>query len=173
MDIDRRILAFLIDFTVSIFLGMFVIAGVYNLLEGSLQIVQSLGANSVSLDTLLNDNTMGGGIFPLVILPFWTIGWPSLFLGSCSHIFGKSIGKWIVGLKIVDFQGNKPRFGTAISRELLKISILFFPFLWLLPLIQLLNQGSTFYDQLFGTVVKGKPKLTYVQKKYQAYLKNQ
>jgi len=172
MDIDRRIMAFMIDFPVSIFLGMFVFVGGYYLLEGSLQIVQSLGVNSVLLDSLLFDNTLGGGMFSWVMLSFWSIGWPSLFLGSCSHIFGKSIGKWIVGLKIVDFQGNKPRFGTAISRELLKISILYIPFLWLLPLIQLLNQGSTFYDQLFGTVVKGKPKLTAVQKKYQAYLEN-
>ncbi len=168
----RRILAFLFDFGINNFLGMFVIAGLFYLIEGSFQLIQSLGANLVSFETLLIDNVLSGEIIPLVLLSFWAIGWPSLFLGSCSHFFGRSIGKLIFGLKIVDFQGNKPTFRSAFSRELVKIIILFIPFLWLLPLIQLLTQGSTFYDQLFGTAVKGKSKLTEVQKKYQSYYGN-
>jgi len=172
MYIGKRILAYMFDYAVSIFLGMFVIAGMFYLLEGFLLVVENLGINSASIDTLLVEDLMSGELIPILLLSMWVIGWPSLFLGSCAHLFGASIGKLVFGLRIVDSQGNKPSFRLAFGRELLKILILFVPFLWLLPLIQLLIQGNTFYDQLFRIAVRGKPKLTAVQKKYQTYYGN-
>ena len=154
----KRILAFIFDFYFSIILGGFVIAGAILLLDSSFQIMQSLGVDSITIDTLFASNGVGMAPFPLLLLTFWAVGWPSLFLGACSHFFGRSLGKWILGLRIIDFRGEKPFFKTAFGRELVKIFSLFIPFFWVYPLIQVILQGRTFYDQLFGTSVIGKPK---------------
>jgi uncharacterized RDD family membrane protein YckC len=168
----KRILAFIFDFYFSIFLGAFIIGGVIILLDESFQIVQSLGVDSITIDTLFGSNNVGVNPFPLLLLTFWAVGWPSLFLGACSHFFGRSPGKGILRLRIIDFQGEKPSFSTAFGRELVKLVSLFIPFFWVLPLIQVILQGSTFYDQLFRTSVIGKPKRTAVQKKYEKYYGN-
>lgn len=169
MHPGKRILAFLIDFQVNMFLGMFVVAGVFYLMQFIFHVPALLGFAVLSFEDLITINSLSSSLFAVGILVLWGILWPSVFMAGCNCFFGRTIGKRICGLRVVDFQGNNPDFRSALGRELLKMALLFMPFMWLLPLIQFLMDGKPFYDQIFHTAVKGKPKLSPTQKKYIQY----
>lgn len=171
MNVGKRILAFIIDFYLCNFFGLFLVAGSFYIMEKTLELPQLLGISPGSFEALLFSESASSFIFGYLVLSLWFIFWPSLFLGLCSHLFGKSFGKRLFGLSVINCQGTKPAFGPAFGREFIKICTLFIPFMWLLPLIQALLQGATFYDFLFGTSVLGVQKLTAVQKKYRRQMR--
>ena len=169
MIVGKRVLAFGFDLGLCVFLGMFLLGGLFTALEIAGRLFHNLGMGSISIETHVVDPLMKGQMFPLLILSLCMVGCPSLFLGICSHFFGKSLGKWILGIKVVNQMGGNPSFSVAVCRELMKYFLLFIPFMWIFLLFQVLLQDNTIYDQLLGTSVVGKPKLTAIQKKFMKY----
>lgn len=86
--------------------------------------------------------------FPLPLLYYW------LFTG----LKGQTLGKMLVGIKVVNAQGNIPGLGGAALREvlgkLISAIVLFIGFFW----IAFDNNKQGWHDKIAGTyVVKSEP----------------
>lgn len=164
MYLGRRIFAFFIDSFIGIFSGMFVVGFGTDLISTIFDKASVITGNGVSFFDLFQFEPFGFGI-----LFFWVLIWPSLLLGFLHYKFKKSLGKLIFKLEVIGSRGSNLSFGHFLGRELLKLLSIGLTPLWILPLIQAAMNRRTFYDQIFGTQVAGKVKLTETQKKFQKY----
>ncbi len=64
---------------------------------------------------------------------------------------GQTIGKWVMGVRIVRTNGERMRFGTCVRRQIgyLVSAILFLGYLWIL----VDNRRQGFHDKIAGTFV--------------------
>ncbi len=53
-------------------------------------------------------------------LTLWLLAVALYFAGS-EAVFGRTLGKWAVGLRVVDAEGNAPGWGRSIIRNLLRV----------------------------------------------------
>ncbi len=51
----------------------------------------------------------------------WLLGLYELHVTLAELIFSRSIGKWILGLVVVDMTGQRPRFVALLTRNLFRI----------------------------------------------------
>jgi len=101
-----RLLAWLIDFLVLLFLS-FIIALISGFFIAFLLIYVSIVSADSSIVRFLSD-FIGGFIGFSVTLLYFTLFWSSKFQGTP--------GKIVLGLKIVDVNGNKISYSTALIR---------------------------------------------------------
>jgi uncharacterized RDD family membrane protein YckC len=117
------------------------------------------------------------GGFALLIVPLWFtlfIAWPFLYFGLTTGLWGKTPGKFICRLEVV-YAGHRPGILRALGRETLKLLAIGTGIGALLCAFQIAYQGTTWYDQICGTVVQVRPyvRLTGTQKKFRQYMKEQ
>lgn len=97
--------------------------------------------------------------------------WPVLCLAVPTAIWGRTLGKLIFRLRVVDAHDRSPGLWRALGRETLKLLAACTMIGAVLTLVQCLRQGDTWYDRLCGTVVKFVPRLSATQKNWRRYMK--
>jgi uncharacterized RDD family membrane protein YckC len=110
--ISQRFVAVLLD-TIIVFVPMFVVVG---LLTGGGYSEHSPGYSSVGID-------VGGGAFMLLL---------ALGIGyyvACEALTGMTVGKGMVGIRVVGDTGERVTFGAAVLRNLLRLIDAFFFYL--------------------------------------------
>ena len=117
------------------------------------------------------------GSFALLFVPFWfalLIAWPFLYFGLTTGLWGKTPGKFICRMEVV-YAGKRPGILRALGRETLKLLAIGTGICALLCAFQIAYQGTTWYDQICGTVVQIRPyvRLTGTQKKFRQHMKEQ
>ena len=117
------------------------------------------------------------GSLALLFVPFWfalLIAWPFLYFGLTTGLWGKTPGKFICRLEVV-YAGKRPGIWRALGRETLKLLAIGTGIGALLCAFQIAYQGTTWYDQICGTVVQLRPyvRLTKTQKQFRQYMKEQ
>jgi len=137
-----RLLAWLIDFLVLLFLS-FIIALISGFFIAFLLIYVSIVSADSSIVRFLSD-FIGGFIGFSVTLLYFTLFWSSKFQGTP--------GKIVLGLKIVDVNGNKISYFTALIRYISTIiSSLFLGIGYLLIIFD--GKKQALHDKLASTYV--------------------
>jgi uncharacterized RDD family membrane protein YckC len=146
MEIGIRIFALILD------LG-FGLGTYFLVLNGTAWILNKLGYVGVVLS-------------PLIIVIFFI--WPILYLSIPTGIWGKTLGKLICRLSVTDYRGNPPGFWRALGREVLKCLAIASGIGATIVLVQIIYQGTTWYDNICGTQVNFNPyvRLTKTQKNW-------
>lgn len=114
------------------------------------------------------------GEFSVFLLPFGIVLfflWPVLCVAVPTGIWGRSLGKLICRLKVTDVRDQTPGLWRALGREVLKFVALATGIGTLLTAFQILQQGTTWYDNLCETKVEFTPyqRLTEVQKNWRRH----
>lgn len=153
MEIGLRLLAFIIDATICFFSFIPIVAG-----------------------TGWVFNYAGG--FGLILLPLWfvlIIAWPFIYFGVPTGLWGRTLGRWICRLRVTTGNDEIPGLWRGLGRESLKLLALGSSIGGILALLQLIYQGTTWYDQLCKTAVIFKPyvRLTKTQKHFRKVYGNQ
>ena len=124
-----------------------------SVLFGSMIGLGSLGSMGSSDLNLLQGLGSSGCCFMLALLPLATLG-----VGLYNKVYlisqrGYSIGQGVMKIKIVDGQGNKLTFGTALIRLLAQAGLSFIPFGGALDLLWPLwdAQRQTLHDKAVGS----------------------
>lgn len=117
------------------------------------------------------------GIFGMVLIPFWFFAFlicPFLYLAIPTAIWGKTFGKLLCRLKVVDFRGEAPGIWRGLGREVLKCLAVCSGIGAMLTLFQIIYQGGTWYDHMCDTQVEFDPyvRLTKTQKNWRKLYKN-
>ena len=123
-------------------------------------------------------SNIGSGIQGFFLLPLWfalIVIWPFLYFGATTGLWGKTPGKFICRLYVVDTLNRRPGLWRGLGRETLKILAVTSSIGAIIAFIQLLCQGTTWYDNICGTDVHFKPyiRLTKTQRNYRKYTSNQ
>ncbi len=152
MEVGLRALAFIIDLAICFFSIPLVLSGTGWIVEKS-------------------------GSLALLFVPFWfalLIAWPFLYFVLTTGRWGKTPGKFICRLEVV-YAGNRLGILRALGRETLKLLAIGTGIGALLCAFQIAYQGTTWYDQICGTVVQFRPyvRLTGTQKKFRQHMKEQ
>ncbi|MFP4379061.1 MAG: RDD family protein [Candidatus Sumerlaeia bacterium] len=98
--------------------------------------------------------------------------WPLIFLAIPTAIWGRTPGKLICRLKVVDHRDQAPGFARAFARETLKLLSLAFAFVPILTLFQYIQTGHVWYDDLCQTGIQCNAGLTDTQKKWRKHFQN-
>lgn len=111
-------------------------------------------------------------VSPLMFVLFFTF--PILYLAIPTGLWGKTLGKFIRRLSVSDYMGKPPGFWRALGRETLKCLAIGSGLGMMIVLIQIIYQGTTWYDHLCGTQVNFNPyvRLTQTQKNWRKIVKN-
>lgn len=101
--------------------------------------------------------------------------WPFAYFGIPTGLWGRTPGRWICRLTVVDSLGERPGLWRGVGREALKLLAWSTGIGGLITGILLLNTGVAWYDQLCGTQVEFRPyvKLTPTQKNWRKFMKKQ
>jgi len=101
--------------------------------------------------------------------------WPLIYFCIPTGIWGRTLGKLICRLKVVDIYDRDPRFWRRIGREALKCVMIASGIGSTITFILLICQGSAWYDNLCGTKVEFSSfvRLTKTQRNYRKYMKEQ
>jgi len=146
MEIGLRFLAFIIDVTVCFTLTplLFTAVGKLGEFEGVLGLL----------------------MLPVVFAMF--VVWPFLYFGVPTGLWGRTPGKWICRVKVLDDFGNPPGLWRGLGREALKLLAVACQIGAIFCVYQLLTHGITWYDQLCKTRVEFTPwvRLTATQKNF-------
>ena len=123
-------------------------------------------------------SNIGSGFHTLFLLPLWfalIVVSPFLYFGVTTGLWGKTPGKFICRLYVVDADNNRPGLWRGLGRETLKILAMACSIGALIAFFQIFYQGVTWYDSICGTQVHFKPyvRSTKTQKKYRKYMKDQ
>lgn len=116
------------------------------------------------------------GIFGIVLIPFWFVAfliWPVLYLAIPTGIWGKTFGKLVCRLKVIDYRGGPPGIWRGLGREVLKCLAVCSGIGVMLTLFQIIYQGGTWYDHMCDTQVEFNPyvRLTKVQRNWRKHYK--
>ena len=111
------------------------------------------------------------GSVGLLAIPFFfvlLIGWPFAYFGVTTGLWGRTLGKWICRVKVVDAYGNPPGLWRGLGRETLKLLAVGCQIGAIFCVYQLLTHGITWYDQLCSTQVEFTPwvRLSATQKNF-------
>ena len=114
----------------------------------------------------------GAALVPVVLAAF--LLWPVLFMGIPTGLWGRTPGKWILGLRVVHAYGHPPSVRRALAREMLKMLAIGCAFGAAFCLIQILHTGTVWYDHLCGTAVEHSPwhRLTRTQKDFRKAMRD-
>ena len=109
---------------------------------------------------------------PLIIAAF--LLWPVLFMGVPTGLWGRTPGKWVLGLRVVHIRSHPPSVRRALAREMLKTLALASVLGAVFCLIQILCTGTVWYDQLCGTTVEHSPwhRLTKTQRDFRKAMRD-
>ncbi len=158
MVIGLRILALIIDCTICFFsipLFLFATTWLFNLFSN-----------------------IGSGIIGLLLVPIFFasfVVWPFLYFGATTGLWGKTPGKFICRLHVVNIYDRRPGFWRGLGRETLKLLAISCSIGAFIALFQIIYQGTTWYDNLCGTQVYFKPyvRSTKTQRNFRKYMKEQ
>ncbi len=96
----------------------------------------------------------------------------AVFLGVPTALWQTTPGKWLFGLEVIGPRARRLTVRHAILRELAKLFTLFFVmFGWLIMLFYLVRLHTTLHDQLVGSQVVRRRKLTATQKRFREAVK--
>jgi len=134
-----------------------------------------ISATGYAVEFLSN---IGSGIQALFLLPLWfalIIVSPFLYFGITTGLWGRTPGKFICRLYVVDANNSRPGLWRGLGRETLKILAIACSIGAIIAFFQMLYHDVTWYDSVCGTQVHFKPyvRLTKTQKKYRKYMKEQ
>lgn len=110
--------------------------------------------------------TLGFFLIPLLFALLFT--WPFLYLGIPTGFWGRTPGKWLCHLKVVDDRDRPPGLWVGLARETLKVLAVGSMIGAAFSIYQLLTHGITWYDKMCGTRVEFAPpiRLTPTQKNF-------
>ena len=108
---------------------------------------------------------------PLYLTVVVTLLWPLLYAVVPTVIWGRTLGKLLMGLKVTDVNRERAGFGRVVARETIKVVCVYFTIALIFMAIQALQGGPIFHDQLCGTQVGHKPrvKLSETQKQWREF----
>lgn len=108
------------------------------------------------------------GILAIPFMFVLLIAWPFFYFGVPTGIWGRTPGKWICRVKVVDAYGNPPGLWRGLGRETLKLLAVGCQIGAIFCAYQLVYHGFTWYDQLCGTRVEFTPwvRLNATQKNF-------
>ena len=114
----------------------------------------------------------GAALIPMIFAAF--LLWPAAFFGVSTGLWGRTPGKWILGLRVVHAYGYPPSVRRALAREVLKVLAIGTVFGAAFCLIQILHTGTVWYDRLCGTAVEHSPwdRLTKTQREFRKVIRN-
>lgn len=96
----------------------------------------------------------------------------AVLLGVPTALWQTTPGKWLFGLEVIGPRARRLTVRSAILRELAKLFTLFVVmFGWLIMLFYLVRQHTTLHDQLVGSQVVRRRKLTATQKRFREAVK--
>ena len=149
MEIGLRILAFMIDGALCL---------------GTLPLVMR------PFDWIMSHaGSFGLAVLPVSLVMF--VVWPVLYFAVPTAIWGKTPGKLVCRLSVMDYRGRRPDIWRALGREVLKLLAVSSGLGAMLTLLQILYTGETWYDQVCGTGVTFRPyvRLTPTQKRWRKF----
>lgn len=152
MEIGIRIFALLLDIA-------FGLGSSFLVLNGTAWVLNNMGYAGFILSP-----------FIYVVL----VAWPVLYLCVPTGLWGKTLGKLICRLSVINYRGDPPGFWRALGREVLKCLAIGSGIGMMIVLFQIIYQGTTWYDQICGTQVIFSPyvRLTQTQKNWRKIVKN-
>ena len=117
------------------------------------------------------------GPFAWLLIPLWFalfIAWPFIYFGVSTGLWGRTPGKWICRLKVVSQRDEPPGLWRGLGRETLKLLAVGSGIGAMLCIFQILDQGTTWYDQLCSTHVTFTPRvrLTKTQRHFRKHYKH-
>jgi uncharacterized RDD family membrane protein YckC len=123
-------------------------------------------------------SNIGSGVQTFLLIPLWfalIVVSPFLYFGVTTGLWGKTPGKFICRLYVVDTDDKRPGLWRGLARETLKILAITFSIGAIIAFFQLYSQGITWYDSICHTQVHFKPyvRSTRTQRKFRKYFKDQ
>lgn len=111
-----------------------------------------------------------GFVYILLWFTFFTL-WPFVYFGVPTALWGRTLGKFLLRLKVDCSKGG---FWRGFWRETLKLLSIFSVFGVFFCAFQIFHQGTTWYDTLCGTRVefKRRVRLTKIQQRFRQYMKD-
>ena len=162
MENGLRILAFVIDILIVTAIG---IAVTLLILFSRALFPEDAGAVSDAL-------TLGWFAMWMVyimVMPFFFYLSPVLYFAGLTAWRGRTLGKMLCRIRVVDLDHRKPTFLRAVGRESLKMIAVFTQVGAWIALVQLLIGQRTWYDSLAETSVESYMGLTETQKNFRKY----
>ncbi len=96
----------------------------------------------------------------------------AVLLGVPTALWQTTPGKWLFGLEVIGPRARRLTVRSAVLREFAKLFTLFFVmFGWLIMLFYLVRLHTTMHDQLVGSQVVRRRKLTATQKRFREAVK--
>ena len=111
------------------------------------------------------------GVLSLVALPF-ILALPILYMGICTSYFGKTLGKWICRLEVVDNRHGKLGLWKSLGREAIKVFMFVSNIGIIVYVIQIAINGKILHDHLCHTEVNFIGGLSETQKNWRKYHKD-
>ena len=111
------------------------------------------------------------GMVGVVLSPVFIAGsivWPFLYFGLFTGLWGRTPGKFLLSLRVINALGEKPSLPRALGREALKLVAIASSIGAFICLLQVLYQHVAWYDYLCGTNVeyRKRVRLTATQKHF-------
>jgi uncharacterized RDD family membrane protein YckC len=162
METGLRILAFVIDIVVVTAVG---IAVTLLLMFSGALLPEDAGAVSDAL-------ALGWIVMLMVyitVVPFLFYLCPVLYFAGLTAWRGRTLGKMLCRIRVVDENHRKPTFLRAAGRESLKMIAVVTQIGAWIALIQVLLGQSTWYDSVSKTNVESYAGLTATQKNFRKY----
>jgi len=162
METGLRILAFVIDIAIVTATGIAI--SLLVLFSGAM-----LPENAGSASDALALGWISLWAVYIMVLPFLFYLYPVLYFAGLTAWRGRTLGKMLCKLRVVDDDHRKPTFLRAAGRESLKmIAVVTQVGAWI-ALVQLLVGQRTWYDSLAETSVETYAGLTETQKNFRKY----
>ena len=122
-------------------------------------------------------SNIGSGLQGLFLMPLWfalIVISPFLYFGVTTGLWGRTPGKFICRLYVVDADDKRPGLWRGLGRETLKILAITCSIGAIIAFFQLYSQGITWYDSLCRTQVYFKPYIrsTRTQRQFRKYFKD-
>jgi len=114
----------------------------------------------------INNNIMG--VFTLILFPI-ILTTPIIYMGLATGVFGKTLGKWICRLEVVDDNNNKLSIWKSLGREAIKVFMVVSNIGLIVYIIQVAINGKLFHDHICHTDVNFIGGLTDTQKHWRKY----
>jgi uncharacterized RDD family membrane protein YckC len=122
---------------------------------------------------------IAGADAPVIAMTLWPVVvaanflWPVVFLAVPTGLWGRTVGKLLLRLSVVDLDGAPPGIPRALARETLKMLSLGLGIVALVCLYQAMYTDSVWYDHACRTHVKSSPwvSLSQTQKDFRKALR--
>lgn len=162
METGLRILAFVIDIVIVTTIGIAV--SLLLLFSGAL-----LPEDAGTVSDTLALGWFAMWMVYIMVMQFFVYFYPVLYFAGLTAWRGRTLGKMILRIRVVDCDHRKPTFLRAVGRESLKMIAVFTQVGAWIALVQLLIGQRTWYDSLAETSVESYMGLTETQKNFRKY----